>query len=85
MSRNKTGGREKGTFNKTTVILREKMTSLLDILIDEATTEEFIKGLKRNEHIELMSFLAKHTVPIPKEEKDESTEQVIVITGNLLK
>ena len=81
---NKTGGRQKGSPNLTTIKARQQMEMTLSLSL--AKLLEKIDILKPSELIELAALCSKHTVPIPKEtNEDGSSDNVIIITGNLLK
>jgi len=81
---NKTGGRQKGSQNLTTIKARQQMEMTLSLSL--AKLLEKIDILKPSELIELAALCSKHTVPIPKEtNEDGSSDNVIIITGNLLK
>ena len=77
-------GRPKGVGNKTTVEARTKMSELLTLALDEL--KDKLAQLKPSELVEVAALMAKHTIPVPKEDNtDGTTNQVITITGNLLK
>ena len=81
---NKTGGRQKGSQNLTTIKARQQMEMTLSLSL--AKLLEKIDILKPSELIELAALCSKHTVPIPKEtNEDGTTENIIKITGDRLR
>jgi hypothetical protein len=77
----KTGGREKGTPNRTT---REAREMLLGILEDyqENQLYEDLEAVKPEARLKFMADLMKHLIPKPKaqEEKEQTKPSKIEIT-----
>jgi hypothetical protein len=72
----KTGGREKGTPNRATAAVREKL-----IALDCDPTEELVKlardpKTETGTKVSILSLLMRHTAPIPKP-VDESNQELI--------
>ena len=77
-------GRPKGSQNKATESARQQMSDILALSLAEIAKR--LSQMKDGDLIEATSLMAKHTVPIPKEtNEDGSSDNVIIITGNLLK
>jgi hypothetical protein len=65
--REKTGGRTKGTPNKTTAEIRERFTSLLVSKID--TMQSDLNSLEPKDRIKTLLEISKFVIPKPIDEK----------------
>ena len=76
----KTGGREKGTPNRTTREAREMLLSILEDY-QESQLYEDLEAVKPEARLKFMADLMKHLIPKPKaqEEKEQTKPSEIKI------
>ena len=77
----KTGGREKGTPNRTTREAREMLLSILEDYQENQLYED-LEAVKPEARLKFMGDLMKHLIPKPKaqEEKEQTKPSEIKIT-----
>lgn len=78
MKGKKTGGRQKGSLNRTTEEVRKSLLKLLDDNLTNLQTD--IKGLKGKDRATLLISLAKHCTPPamnPEKLSEEQLQQII--------
>jgi hypothetical protein len=78
MKGKKTGGRQKGSLNRTTEEVRKSLLKLLDDNLTNLQTD--IKGLKGKDRAMLLISLAKHCTPPamnPEKLSEEQLQQII--------
>ena len=77
----KTGGREKGTPNRTTREAREMLLSILEDYQENQLYED-LEAVKSEARLKFMADLMKHLIPKPKaqEEKEQTKPSKIEIT-----
>ena len=78
MKGKKTGGRQKGSLNRTTEEVRKSLLKLLDDNLTNLQTD--IKGLKGKARAMLLISLAKHCTPPamnPEKLSEEQLQQII--------
>ena len=68
MKKKKTGGRKKGTPNKTTAEVREILTAVLSDVIDKETILADLKKLDPKDRLQAVDRLLKHILPAPMDE-----------------
>ena len=68
MKKKKTGGRKKGTPNKTTAEVREILTAVLSDVIDKETILADLKKLDPKDRLQAVDRLLKHVLPAPMDE-----------------
>ena len=68
MKKQKTGGRKKGTPNKTTAEVREILTAVLSDVIDKETILADLKKLDPKDRLQAVDRLLKHILPAPMDE-----------------
>ncbi|MDC0304119.1 hypothetical protein OAL15_03810 [Flavobacteriales bacterium] len=76
----KTGGREKGTPNRTTKEAREVLLSILEQYQDNGL-EKDLEAVKPEARLKFMADLMKHLIPKPKaqEEKEQTKPSKIEV------
>jgi hypothetical protein len=76
----KTGGREKGTPNRTTREAREMLLSILEDY-QESQLYEDLEAVKPEARLKFMADLMKHLIPKPKaqEEKEQTKPSKIEV------
>jgi len=78
MKGKKTGGRQKGSLNRTTEEVRKSLLKLLDDNLNNL--QEDIKGLQGKDRAMLLISLAKHCTPPamnPEKLSEEQLQQII--------
>jgi len=78
MKGKKTGGRQKGSLNRTTEEVRKSLLQLLDDNLTNLQAD--IKGLKGKDRATLLISLAKHCTPPamnPEKLSEEQLQQII--------
>lgn len=77
----KTGGREKGTPNRTTREAREMLLSILEDYQENQLYED-LEAVKPEARLKFMTDLMKHLIPKPKaeDEKEQTKPSKIEIT-----
>ena len=68
MKKKKTGGRKKGTPNKTTAEVREILTAVLSDCIDKEIILADLKKLDPKDRLQAVDRLLKHVLPAPMDE-----------------
>ena len=75
MKKKKTGGRKKGTPNKTTAEVREILTAVLSDVIDKETILADLKKLDPKDRLQAVDRLLKHILPAPMDELLKLTDE----------
>ena len=77
----KTGGREKGTLNRTTREAREMLLGILEEYQENQLYQD-IEAVKPEARLKFMADLMRHLIPKPKaqEEKEQTKPSKIEIT-----
>jgi len=75
MKKKKTGGRKKGTPNKTTAEVREILTAVLSDVVDKEIILADLKKLDPKDRLQAVDRLLKHVLPAPMDELLKLTDE----------